>query len=132
MNIPKAPLYGAFARAWALAEQGIKVSFETATERHFKATVSYEDPRLPHGGGGRVWGDDPDNLLDQIEDTLETRGVQFTRSTRYIEEVNGLPQFGTLGSGSPHWRCNCEGFGDCHGMDDPHCDKCGAKRPLTS
>ena len=101
MNIPKAPLYGAFARAWALSEQGIKVSFETATERHFKATVSYEDPRLPHGGGGRVWGDDPDDLLDQIEDTLVKRGVEFIRSRTYIEEVeafgdrmNGIPNPG--------------------------------------
>lgn len=55
-----------------------------------KATVSYEDPRLPHGGGGRVWGDDPDNLLDQIEDTLVKRGVEFTRSTAYLERVNSL------------------------------------------
>lgn len=127
MNAPKAPLYGAFARAWALAEQGIRVSFETATERHFKATVFREGPG---DGGGWVWGDDPDNLLDQIEDTLEARGVQFTRSTRYIEEVNGLPQFGTLGSGSRHWTCNCEGFGRCHGMEDPRCDECGTQKPL--
>lgn len=87
MKLPHAPLYGAFARAWALAEQGIRISFETASSRHFRLEASWPDQRLPTGGGGKIWGDDPDLLLDQMEAAMKDRGVQFTPSREYLAPI---------------------------------------------
>ena len=87
MRLPHAPLSGIAARMWALSEQGIQVTLQTASQRHFKMEVSYPNPNVPHGGGGRVWGDDPDDLLNQVEATLKDRGVQFIPSREYLAPI---------------------------------------------